>query len=315
VIDSALLEAAALDEEQIQLVRDLGMHSVMVVPLTARDRTLGAMTFVWAESERQYTTRELELAEELGRRAGLALDHARLFAREHRTAETLQRALLPATLPELPGFELAVRYLPSDARDHAGGDWYDAFGLPDGRFGIVIGDVGGRGMDAAATMGQIRISLRAYALKGADPAAVVDDLHALVDASGGAITFATLMYVRLDPATGACELATAGHLPPLLVGADGGASYVDTPRCPPLGFSGAGPCTLARFAVGPGETLWLYTDGLVESRRRPIDTGLDALADAAGRAEGELGAIADHLLATLPASRDDDIALLGLRRD
>src|SRR3954470_22341210 len=104
VIDQHLLEAAALDAEQIQLVRDLQMHSVMVVPLTARDRTLGAITFVWAESGRQYSTRELELSEELGRRAGLALDHARLFAREHAAAETLQRALLPARLPDLPGF-------------------------------------------------------------------------------------------------------------------------------------------------------------------------------------------------------------------
>src|SRR4051794_21095938 len=202
VIDSALLEAAALDEEQIQLVRDLQMNSVMVVPLIARDRTLGAITFVWAESGRQYTTRELELAEELGRRAGLALDHARLFAREHAAAETLQRALLPAQLPELAGFELVVRYVPSDSRDHAGGDWYDAFELRDGRFGIVIGDVGGRGMAAAATMGQIRNSLRAYALKGAGPGEVIDDLHALVDASHGEITFATVIYVVLDPHSG-----------------------------------------------------------------------------------------------------------------
>ena len=152
MIDSALLEAAALDEEQIRLVRELQMHSVMVVPLTARGRTLGAMTFVWAESGRQYSTRELELAEELGRRAGIALDHARLFAREHATAAMLQRALLPGTLPAIPGYELVVRYVPSDSRDHAGGDWYDAFELPDGRIGIVIGDVGGRGMEAAATM-------------------------------------------------------------------------------------------------------------------------------------------------------------------
>src|SRR3954454_1622357 len=198
VIDRALLEAAALDEEQIALVRELQMHSVMVVPLTARGRTLGAMTFVWAESGRQYSTRELELAEEVGRRAGIALDHARLFAREHATAATLQRALLPATLPELPGFELVVRYVPSDARDHAGGDWYDAFALSDGRIGIVIGDVGGRGMDAAATMGQIRISLRAYALQGMGPAEVIDALHEFVDASEGAITFATVAPLVLD---------------------------------------------------------------------------------------------------------------------
>src|SRR4051812_9281670 len=237
VIDSALLEAAALDEEQIQLVRDLQMHSVMVVPLAARGRTLGAMTFVWAESGRQYSTRELELAEEVGRRAGIALDHARqspareleraeevggrggialdharLFAREHATAATLQRALLPATLPELPSYELVVRYVPSDSRDHAGGDWYDAFELPDGRFGIAIGDVGGRGMEAAATMGQIRNSLRAYAIKGAGPAEVIDDLHVLVAASAGAITFVTVVYVVLDPSTGEGELASAGHL-------------------------------------------------------------------------------------------------------
>jgi serine phosphatase RsbU (regulator of sigma subunit) len=310
VIDRALLEAAALDEEQIQLVRDLQMHSVMVVPLTARDRTLGAMTFVWAESERQYSTRELELAEEVGRRAGLALDHARLFAREHATAATLQRALLPATLPDLPGYELAVRYVPSDSRDHAGGDWYDAFRLPDGRFGIVIGDVGGRGMAAAATMGQIRNALRAYAFKGAGPGEVVDDLHGLVAASAGSITFATVVYVVLDPETSAAELASAGHLPALV--ADKG--YVDAPRCPPLGFSGAAPCALGRFTLAPGETLWLFTDGLIESRRRPLDTGLELLADAAGRATGSLDEIADQLLVELPASRDDDIALLGLRR-
>ena len=169
-IDQALLEAAALDEEQIRLVRELQMHSVMIVPMTVRERTVGAITFVWAESGRRYEARDLELAEELGRRAGLALDHARLFSREHRTAELLQRALLPGRLPELPGYELAVRYVPSDARDHAGGDWYDAFPLPDGRVGIVIGDVGGRGLEAAATMGQIRNALRAYALKGASAA-------------------------------------------------------------------------------------------------------------------------------------------------
>src|SRR3954452_2067944 len=314
VIDSALLEAAALDEEQIQLVRDLQMNSVMVVPLAARGRTLGAITFVWAESGRQYSTRELELAEELGRRAGLALDHARLFAREHAAAETLQRALLPGHLPELPGFALVVRYVPSDSRDHAGGDWYDAFRLRDGRFGIVIGDVGGRGMTAAATMGQIRNSLRAYALQGMVPGEVIAARHTLVVASEGAITFVTVVYVVLDPHTGEGVLASAGHMPPLVVGADGGASYVDAPRCPPLGFSGAGRCTLGRFTLELGQTLWLFTDGLVESRRRPIDAGLAELAALAGRASGPLDDIADHLLVALPAARDDDIALLGLRR-
>ncbi len=313
-IDAALLEAAALDEEQLDIVRQLQMHSAMVVPMTARGRTLGAITFVYAESGRQYTTRELELAEELGRRAGLALDHARLYTREHRAAETLQRALLPAALPEIPGYRLAVRYQPSDARDHAGGDWYDAFALRDGRYGIVVGDVGGRGMDAAATMGQIRNALRAYALKGAPPAEVMDDLHALVGASGGTITFATVVYVALCPSTGEGELATAGHLPPLLVHADGSTEYVELPSCPPLGLSGAPSCTSTRFRMAAGDTVWLYTDGLVESRRQPIDDGLRALAELASRTRGDLGPLADTLLATVPAARDDDIALLGLRR-
>src|SRR3954452_7350820 len=223
VIDAALLDAAALDDEQRRIVHQLEMHSAMIVPMTARGRVLGAITFVYAESGRQYSTRELELAEELGRRAGLALDHARLFAREHAAVETLQRSLLPAALPDIPGHELVVRYAPSDARDHAGGDWYDAFALADGRYGIVVGDVGGRGMTAAATMGQIRNALRAYALKGAAPAEVMDDLHRLVDASEGTIAFATAIYVALDPRTGEGELATAGHLPPLLVHGAGGS--------------------------------------------------------------------------------------------
>jgi serine phosphatase RsbU (regulator of sigma subunit) len=266
---------------------------------------------VGAESGHRYGVRDLELAEELGRRAGLALDHARLFAREHRAVEILQRALLPPTLPELPGYELAVRYVPSDARDHAGGDWYDAFKLPDGRIGIVIGDVGGRGLDAAATMGQLRNALRAYALQGASAAAVLDDLHALVDQSAGDITFATVVYVVLDLTTGACEVATAGHLPPLVVG----VGYIDTPRCPPLGFGGASPCASSTFQLAPGQTLWLYTDGLVESRTESIDTGLDALAATAAQLDGgDLEEIAEHLVVALPPTRDDDIALLGLRR-
>ena len=176
----------------------------------------------------------------------------------------------------------------------------------------MIGDVGGRGMEAAATMGQIRNALRAYALKGAaGPHAVIDDLHTLVEASAGAITFVTVVYVVIDPRTGDGEIATAGHLPALIAG----RGYVDAPRCPPLGFSDPDACTLGRFTLAPGETLWLYTDGLIESRRRPLDDGLAALASAAtASATGPLAEIADRLLVELPASRDDDIALLGLRR-
>ena len=175
----------------------------------------------------------------------------------------------------------------------------------------MIGDVGGRGMEAAATMGQIRNALRAYALKGAGPAEVIDDLHALVDQSGGEITFATVVYVVLDLATGRGELATAGHLPPLIAG----AGYVDAPRCPPLGLQRRRPtATSGASRSRAGRRCGCTPTGWSSPARGRSTPGLAMLADAAGRADGPLGAIADHLLVTLPAARDDDIALLGLRR-
>jgi serine phosphatase RsbU (regulator of sigma subunit) len=195
-----------------------------------------------------------------------------------------------------------------------GGDWYDAFPLSRGRFGIAIGDVGGRGITAAATMGQLRNALRAYALKGAAPAQVIDDLHALVDAADGEIAFATLLYLELDAAAGTGEVAVAGHLPPLLVGADGTAAYGEIARCPPLGASGSPPCSSSRLEIPHGGTLWLYTDGLVESRRQPIDAGMQALAAAASVPGADLDAAAESLLRALPGSREDDVALLGLQR-
>src|SRR4051794_9901776 len=142
----------------------------------------------------------------------------------------------------------------------------------------------------------------------------MDDLHRLVDASAGTISFATAIYIALDPMTGKGELATAGHLPPLLVHADGSTEYVEMPVCPPLGLSRAPACSATHLRLADGDTLWLYTDGLVETRRRPIDDGLRSLARAAGAARGDLEPIADALLATLPGTRTDDVALLGLRR-
>jgi PAS domain S-box-containing protein len=286
-IDEALLEAAAVDDEQRQLIRDLQMRSAMVVPLRARERTLGAITFIFAESGRQYSTHELELAEELGRRAGLALDHARLYDREHRTAETLQRALLPPTLPRIAGHELAARYLPGREGDHVGGDWYDAFELPDGRFGIAIGDIGGRGITAAALMGQIRNGLRAYALKASGPGAAI----------------------------GEAMLASAGHLPTLVLDASGGACFTDAPRCPPLGAGADAPCTDHRFTLEPGGAFVLYTDGLVESRTRSLDAGLERLVQVARRTPDDVQRLADEIVEVLPEQRQDDIALLALRRD
>jgi serine phosphatase RsbU (regulator of sigma subunit) len=312
-IDDELLQAGAEDEEHLEIIRRLRMKSAMVVPLRARDRTLGAITFIFAESGRQYSTHELELAEELGRRAGLALDHARLYEREHRTAETLQRALLPPTLPDIDGHELAARYLPGRRGDHVGGDWYDAFALDDGRVGIAIGDIGGRGVTAAALMGQVRNGLRAYALKASGPGDALTDLRELCERIDE-LVFATLTYIVYDPRTGAGVLATAGHLPALVLEADGATRFVSGPRCPPLGAAPDSPALEHEFTLAPGATLVLYTDGLVESRTRSLDTGLERLATVArGRTDG-LQRLADDIVEAVPQERQDDIALLALRR-
>jgi PAS domain S-box-containing protein len=312
-IDEELLKAGAKDEEHLEIIRALRINSAMVVPMRARDRTLGAMTFIFAESGRQYSTHELELAEELGRRAGLALDHARLYDREHRTAETLQRALLPPTLPQIDGHELAARYLPGRVGDHVGGDWYDAFTLPDGRIGIAIGDIGGRGIGAAALMGQMRNALRAYALRAPDPGVALGDLR-LLDEALPELVFATLTYIVYEPETGRGVFANAGHLPPLVLDAEHGGSFLPFPACPPLGAGGEAPCAEHSFVLSPGATLVLYTDGLVESRQQSIDVGLAKLAAVAEASTGDVQRLADDIVGGFPDQRDDDIALLALRR-
>jgi PAS domain S-box-containing protein len=312
-IDEELLRAGARDAEHLEIIKQLQMSSAMVVPLRARERTLGAITFIFAESGRQYSTHELELAEELGRRAGLALDHARLFDREHRTAETLQRALLPPTLPAIEGHEVAARYLPGREGDHVGGDWYDAFALPDGRFGIAIGDIGGRGITAAALMGQVRNGLRAYALKAPGPGAAMAELRAMGDQLDE-LVFATLTYIVYDASTGEGVMASAGHLPTLVLDAGGNPRFTDAPRCPPLGAGADAPCREHAFALEPGATAVLYTDGLVESRTRSIDSGLERLAEIARGSAGDVQGLADNIIEALSEQRQDDIALLALRR-
>jgi serine phosphatase RsbU (regulator of sigma subunit) len=245
----------------------------------------------------------------------LAVDHARLFDREHRTAETLQRALLPSSLPDIPGYAVAVRYLPGTQGDAAAGDFYDAFALPGGSFGIVIGDIVGRGIPAAATMGLVRNALRAYAVFSNGPAEVLQRLYGMIDAYGD-VPFATVLYLVFDPATGRATYATAGHLPPLLVGA-GRSEYVTGPPCPPLGSPTPATCAEHAVELAPGTTLVLYTDGLVEDPGKPLDEGLRQLARAAERPAADLEALADHIVAdhTALGVRPDDIALLILKRD
>jgi serine phosphatase RsbU (regulator of sigma subunit) len=196
----------------------------------------------------------------------------------------------------------------------AGGDWYDAFALPDGRFGVVIGDIVGRGIRAAATMGRLRNALRAYAIDGDAPTDVLLRLHRLTEAFDD-VPFATVLYLMLDASTGEGRLATAGHLPPLLVGPGGDAGYASLCPGPPLGAPAAGGWPEARLLLEPGALLVLYTDGLVEEPGRPLADGLAQLARAATRLDGDIEAVTDGILADLTEgrTRPDDIAVLSLR--
>ena len=312
-IDDEQLRQWAREAEQLELLRELEVRSSMTVPLLAGERALGAITFIYTESGRRYSEGDLEVAEELGRRAGVALENARLYERQHRTAETLQRALLPRSMPVVPGYEMVPGYFPGTEGDEAGGDWYDAFLLPDGRLALVIGDVVGHGMEAAATMGQVRNSVRAYAVVEPDPGRVIDLVGEMARALGN-VTFATVAYVALEPASGALRCASAGHLPPLVVSADGATRFLAAPVVPPLATLRQVPCSSSAAALEPGDTLLLYTDGLVEHRHRDLDAGMKRLAELAV-APLPLAELVPRLTGEMTTSESrDDVAILAVRR-
>ena len=234
---------------------------------------------------------------------------------ERRIAHTLQRSMLTTQLPEIEGAELAVRYLPGSPEIEVGGDWYDVIPLPDGRVGLVIGDVVGRGIDAAATMSQLRTALRAYAVEGLEPAEVVAKLHHLVDHLRIGLS-TTLAYLDLDPFTRELRYVSAGHLPVLHVPAQGPSRFLPGARSTPLGTAPAKrQIPQERLVLEPGDTVLLYTDGLVERRDDPIDSRLEQLRAAVAVAPLDLQASLEHLTATLIEDelRIDDIALLALR--
>ena len=245
--------------------------------------------------------------------AAITTERVGALKQAHRNAETLQRSLLPDRLPVAPGVEFASRYLPGGAGLEVGGDWYDVFTLPRGRLGLTIGDVVGRGLTAAAAMGQLRTALRAYAIETDSPAAVLARLSRLV-AEFEAAQMATLIYAVLDPETRTLSFASAGHPPPLLVGPDGLASYLTDGRSPPLGVAKAAPAE-ATVTIRPGSTLVLYTDGLIEGRRGSIAESMEALRSAVEGHHGDLDSLCDDrvLQPPRPESSGDDVALLMVR--
>jgi serine phosphatase RsbU (regulator of sigma subunit) len=234
---------------------------------------------------------------------------------ERRLAQTLQRSMITTQLPEVAGVELAARYLPGGRDTEVGGDWYDVVGLPCGRIAVVIGDVVGRGIEAAVTMSQLRTALRAYAIDGLEPAEVVRKLHRMTDHLAEGLS-TTLVYLDLDTATGELRYVSAGHLPVLHLDASGVSSFLEGARSTPLGTlpDGAG-IPQARLVLQPGECVFLYTDGLVERRDDGIINRLEQLRTTLAGAPEDLEACLDHVTATMVGDlvRSDDVALLKLR--
>src|SRR4051794_24772093 len=231
----APVRSAELPELEIvsPLMREKGIISLLGVPLVVEDRLLGVL-HVGSRDEREFTNDDIALLQLAAERLAVAIDHSRLYEREHAVAATLQRSLLPETLPGVPGTEMASRYVPGAADVEVGGDWYDVLPLPGGRVGLAMGDVVSRGVRAASVMGQLRNALRAYALDGRKPVEVLERLHALLR-SLERREMATLVYMVLDPSALSYTLASAGHPPPLVLAPDGRVCLIEDGRGPPLG--------------------------------------------------------------------------------
>lgn len=311
-VDPDLLRAAAQDEEHLRLVLDLDLRSAILVPLTTGARTLGVLTLVRTGDSRRYSRDDLGFAQELARRAAVAIDNAELHSQTLEASLQLQRAVLPTSFTGIRGWEIAVEYRPA-GRTAVGGDFYDAIPLPDGRLVAFVGDVMGRGVTAAAAMAQVRSALRAYVALDPSPVTVLDRLSTMFEALD-LPQLVTVLYAVVDPRAGAAELLSIGHLPPLLIDRQGRVTRLVVPSSPPLG-AGRFHREATTVPVAPGDTLLLFTDGLVERRGEDLDAGLDRLLVAAGSlhgdvTDGRLLAIADELRL---AGHDDDVTLLAVR--
>jgi serine phosphatase RsbU (regulator of sigma subunit) len=314
-IPDELLTAAAVDDEHLALIRSIGMRSALVVPLAVRGRKLGALTLVHAESERHFDHTDLAFTEQLAASAAVALDNARLYEEQWRTAHTLQAALLPTDLPAVPGLRLAARYRsPADADVLVGGDLYDVVPEPDG-CGVVVADVCGKGAAAAALTALIRHTVRAEIDHGHGPAVVLERLNrAMLRASGGRPgRFATVAQARITrtPSGATVRLASAGHPPPLVV--RGGRTEAVSARGILLGVYPDVTLTEVTFDLNHGEIMVLYTDGVTEARDADELYGPERLERAVAPG-GPAGDVADRLLADVDAfqhgQQRDDIAIL-----
>ncbi|MEZ3182733.1 SpoIIE family protein phosphatase [Streptomyces pimonensis] len=322
VKDSSMARWTAQDPERATRILLSEAHSVMVVPMRARGVTLGSVFLGRTRHPETFQQDDVLLAEEITARAAVCIDNARRYTRERITAMTLQRSLLPETLPCQPAVEAAFRYLPAGGRAGVGGDWFDVIPLSGARVALVVGDVVGHGVPASATMGRLRTAVRTLADIDLPPDELLthlDDVvirlasEAAADADIAGDIGATCLYAVYDPVSRRCSLARAGHPPPVVVSPDGEASFLDLPASPPLGLGGL-PFEACEVELPEGSLLALYTDGLIEARGHGIDERLGALRRAFARPAQALDTLCDDVLATLlPAPPDDDVALLVAR--
>ncbi|MGI5479234.1 SpoIIE family protein phosphatase [Streptomyces lavendofoliae] len=303
--------------EQRNLFEATGIHSAVIAPIRGLREVLGALTLGRSRRPDAFTTAEIPLVEDITRRAGLALDNARLYQRQRKVAETMQRHLLPQ-MPHVPGLQMTARYLPAPHASQVGGDWYDAFHLPDQALALVIGDVVGHDLDAAAGMAQLRNILRAYAWSQQDPPGEIVSRFDRALPHIAEVGMATMILGRLERVGGGLwqwQWTNAGHPPPLLVTGDGQARYLTDGHGLLLGTEAGVPRVNATSVLPPRSTLVLYTDGLVESPRHPIDHGMERLRrHAASLAHRPLESFSDLLMERArPLDNDDDVALLAVR--
>ncbi|MFE7302438.1 SpoIIE family protein phosphatase [Streptomyces sp. NPDC057579] len=296
--------------------------SLITVPVRARGVALGIANFYRHQASSPFDEEDLALAEELVGRAGVSIDNARRYTRDHTIAVTLQQSLLPGAFPDQEAVETAHRYLPAEAESAGvGGDWFDVIPLPGARTALVVGDVVGHGLHAAATMGQLRTAVHNLAIMDLPPDELLGHLDELVsriddnaEQEADQITGATCLYAIYDPTSGRCTMATNGHPGPALLRPDGTVSFPDIPVSPPLGLRGE-PFETAELELPEGSRLVLFTNGLLADRHRDFDTGLEQLRDVlSGSPDSTPEETCQAVLeAMLPPHPNDDIALLVAR--
>ncbi len=302
--------------DRVLTARRAGAHSQMIVPVMARGAIMGHVILYRLAGSKPFTAADLSLARDFVSRAAVSIDNARLYTRERATALALQRGLLPRHIPQIPGLQLAYRYVPAQTTAEIGGDWFDVIPLPAGRWALTVGDVTGHDMSAASLMGQLRTATRTLAALDLAPAQLLTRLDQIAAGLTDAETSATCLYAACDPATGNWGIASAGHPPPAVARPGHPTAFPDLPPGLPLGtgLADAGPYEATRLQLPPGSTLVLYTDGLIEEPAADISTGMARLATTlATLTTLPLTQACGTLLATVAPRPADDIAILMAR--